>query len=152
MWFDEMLRLTQRLRFVKQTKRQFWAKWMQQVFGWRVLSHKWTKTVRDVSVGDMVLLAEAENDDPTYRMGVMEEVQSGKDGHVRTMNIRYTNPGKAPGEQSPPKSTMRPVHKILFILPADYMFEDGVERTKGDQSRPEPPVGATEDLGLKKVW
>ncbi len=45
----------------------------------------------------MVLLAEAENDDPTYRMGIVDSVKPGEDGHVRTVNIRYTNPGKEPG-------------------------------------------------------
>ncbi len=72
---------------------------MSQVFGGRMLSHKWTKKERDVAAGDVVLLAEAENDDPTYRMGVVDSVKPGEDGHVRTVSIRYTNPGKTPGER-----------------------------------------------------
>ncbi len=42
-----------------------------------MLSHKWTKKGRDVAAGDVVLLAEAENDDPTYRMGIMDSVKPG---------------------------------------------------------------------------
>ncbi len=72
----------------------------------------------------MVLLAEAENDDPTYRMGIVDSVKPGEDGHVRTVNIRYTNPGKGPGERSRPKITTRPIHEIAVIVPVDYVFED----------------------------
>jgi hypothetical protein len=61
---------------------------------------------------DVLLLAEAENDDPTNRMGIVDSVKPGEDRHVRTVNIRYTNPGKTPGERSPPKITTRPIHKI----------------------------------------
>jgi hypothetical protein len=48
---------------------------MSQVFRGRMLSHKWTKKERDVAAGDVVLLAEAENDDPTYRMGIVDSVK-----------------------------------------------------------------------------
>jgi hypothetical protein len=121
--FDEMPKLTQRLQFIEEAKKQFWTKWMSQVFGGRMLSHKWTKKERDVAVGDLVLLAEAENDDPTYRMGVVDSVKPGEDGHVRTVNIRYTNPGKTPEERSPPKFTTRPIHKVAVIVPVGYVFE-----------------------------
>jgi hypothetical protein len=40
------------------------------------------------------------------------------------VNIRYTKPGKGPGEQSPPKTTTRPIHKIEVIVPVDNVFED----------------------------
>jgi hypothetical protein len=124
MRFNEMPKLTQRLQFIEDAKKQFWNKWMSQVFGGRMLSHKWTKKERDVAVGDVVLLAEAENDDPTYRMGVVDSVKPGEDGHVQTVSIRYTNPGKTPEERSPPKITTRPIHKIAVIVPVEYVFED----------------------------
>ncbi len=96
------------------------------------MSHKWTKKERDVAAGDVVLLAEAENDEPTYRMGIVDSVKPGEDGHERTVNIRYTNPGKEPGERSPPKITTRPIHKIAVIVPVDYMFEDDLgSKTNG---------------------
>jgi hypothetical protein len=48
--------LTQRLQFIEEAKWQFWKKWMQQVFSGRMLNHKWTKSVRNVAVGDIVYL------------------------------------------------------------------------------------------------
>jgi len=93
MKFAEAPRLTQRLQFIEEAKRQFWKKWMQQVFSGRMLNHKWTKTVRNLAVGDIVYLAEAENDDPTYRLGQIVEACPGEAGCVRTVRVRYTNPG-----------------------------------------------------------
>ncbi len=134
--FNKAPRLTQRLQFMEETKKQFWHKWMSQVFGGRMLSHKWTKKERDVAARDVVLLAEAENEDPTYRMGIVDSVKPGEDGHVRTVNIRYTNPGKEPGERSPPKITTRPIHKIAVIVPLDYVFEDDFGSRAGEPGLP----------------
>jgi hypothetical protein len=122
--FEGSSQLTRRLQFIEETKKQFWDKWMQQVFKGRVLSHKWKKEKRDVAVGDVVQLAEAENDDPTYRLGVIEEAKKGEDGHVRTVVIRYANPGRTPQERSTAKTTTRPIHKIAVLVPIGYVFED----------------------------
>jgi hypothetical protein len=69
-------------------------------------------------------LAEAKNDDPTYTMGVVEDVKPGEDGCVRTISIWYTNQGKKSKERSPPKVMTRPIHKIAVIVPIRYTFED----------------------------
>jgi hypothetical protein len=122
--FEEAPRLTQRLQFIEEAKKQFWKKWMHQVFSGRMLNHKWTKNVRNVAVGNIVYLAEAENDDPTYRLGQIVEVCPGEDGCVRTVRVQYTNPGKLEGGRSPPKITTRPIHKVAVIMPAGYTFKD----------------------------
>jgi hypothetical protein len=124
MRFEEAPRLTQRLQFIEEAKRHFWKKWMQQVFSGMMLNHKWTKNVRNVAIGDIIYLAEAENDDPTYRLGQIVEACPGEDGCVRTVRVRYTNPGKPEGKRSPPKTTTRPIHKVAVIVPAEYVFED----------------------------
>jgi hypothetical protein len=141
MRFEEAPRLTQRLQFIEEAKRQFWKKWMQQVFSGRMLNHKWTKSVRNVAAGDIVYLAEAENDDPTYRLGQVVEACPGEDGCVRTVRVQYTNPGKPEGKRSPPKTTTRPIHKVAVVVPTEYVFEDdscdntvGSRRPKGDLS------------------
>ncbi len=124
-----------RMKF-DEAKKQFWDKWMRQVISGRMLSHKWAEADRSVAVGDVVYLGEAENDNPTYRLDMVEEVRPGENGCVRTVNIRYTNPGKEPGKQSPPKVTTRPIHKIPMIVPADYVFEDDMGGDKAGQRRP----------------
>ncbi len=116
MMFEEAPRLTQRLQFIEEAKKQFWKKWMQQVFSGRMLSHKWTKNVRNVAVGDIVYLAEAENDDPTNRLSQIVEACPGEDGCGRTVRVQYTNPGKSEGKRSPPKTTTRPIHRSSTCL------------------------------------
>jgi hypothetical protein len=128
--FEGSLQLTRRLQFIEETKKQFWDKWMQQVFKGRVLSHKWKKEKRDVTVGDVVQLAEAENHNPTYRLSVIEEAKKGEDGHVLTVVIRYTNPGRTPQERSKAKTTTRPIHKIAVLVPAGYIFRMIRRRTR----------------------
>jgi hypothetical protein len=124
MRFEEAPCLTQRLQFIEEAGRQFWKKWMQQVFSGRMLSHKWTKNVRNVAVGDIVYLAEAENNDPTYRLGQIVEACPGEDWCVRTVRVQYTNPGKPEGKRSPPKTTTRPIHKVAVVVPVEYSLED----------------------------
>jgi hypothetical protein len=126
MKFKEAPCLTQRLQFIEEAKRQFWKKWMQQVFSGRMLNHKWIKTVRNVAIGDIVYLAEAENDDPTYRLGKIVEACPGEDGCVRTVRVQYTNPGKSEEKRSPPKITTRPIHKVAVVVPVVYVFEDNM--------------------------
>jgi hypothetical protein len=144
--FEEAPHLTQRQQFIEEAKMQFWKKWMQQVFSGRMLNHKWVKTVRNVAVGDVVYLAEAENDDPTYRLGKVVEANPGEDGCVRTVRVQYTNPGKSGGTiRSPPKTTTRPIHKIAVMVPVGYAFEDDVcDNEVG-------PRGRKHNLGAIKV-
>jgi hypothetical protein len=130
MRFEEAPRLTQRLQLIEEAKRQFWKKWMQQVFSGRMLSHKWTKNVRNVAVGDIVYLAEAENDDPTYRLGQIVEACPGEDGCLRTVRVQYTNPGKPEGKRSPPKTTTRPIHKVAVVVPVESSLRTIRETTR----------------------
>jgi len=82
--------------------------------------------VRNVAAGNIVYLAEAENDDATYRLGVVVEANPGEDGCVRTVRVQYTNPGKSDGKRSQPKTTTRPIHKVAVVVPVEYVFEDNV--------------------------
>jgi hypothetical protein len=78
----------------------------------------------------------------------VDSVKPGEDGHVRTVDIRYTNPGKAPGERSPPKITTRPIHKIAVIVPVDYVFED--DRRSGPEGPGFPTLAKMEASGPEK--
>jgi hypothetical protein len=145
MKFEEAPRLTQRLQYIAEAKEQFWKKWMQHVFSGRMLNHKWVKTVRNVAVRDVVYLAEVENDDPTYRLGIVVEANPGEDGCVRTFRGQYTNPGKAGVERSPPKTTTQPIYKIAVIVRAGYVFEDDVSDNEVG------PRGRKSDLGARRA-
>ncbi len=156
--FEESPQLTRRLQYVEEVKRQFWVKWMQQVFQGRVLAQQWRKPKRDVRPGDVVMLAEAEIEDPVYHLGKVESVKTGEDGHVRTVFIQYTNPGRNPQERSPMKVTTRPIHKIAVIVPVDYRFEDdqgppATERGRASrEASPPAEVTRTQELPRSISW
>ncbi len=143
---------------MEEVKRQFWVKWMQQVFQGRVLAQQWRKPKRDVRPGDVVMLAEVEIEDPVYHLGKVESVKTGEDGHVRTVSIQYTNPGRNPQERSPMKVTTRPIHKIAVIVPVDYRFEDdqgppATERGRASrEASPPAEVGRTQELPRSISW
>jgi len=148
---EEAPRLTQRLQFIEEAKRQFWKKWMQQVFSGRMLNHKWTKNVRNVAVGDIVYLAEAENDDPTNRLGQVVEACPGEDGCVRTVRVRYTNPGKSEEKRSPPKTTTRPIHKVAVVVPVEYVFEDDTCDNEVSSRGPKRDLKTKEEIEAAKA-
>ncbi|MFN9900735.1 MAG: hypothetical protein ACK55Z_18540, partial [bacterium] len=62
------------------------------VFSGRMLNQNRVKTMRNIVVSDIVHLGEAENDDPTYRLGKVVETNPREDGCVRTVRVQYTNP------------------------------------------------------------
>jgi hypothetical protein len=156
--FEESPQLTRRLQYVEEVKRQFWAKWMQQVFQGRVLAQQWRKPKRDVMPGDVVMLAEAEVEDPVYHLGKVDSVKTGEDGHVRTVSIQYTNPGRNPQERSPMKVTTRPIHKIAVIVPVDYRFEDDQgpsameQRKTAREASPPPEAARIQELPRSISW
>jgi len=145
--FEESPQLTRRLQYVEEVKRQFWAKWMQQVFQGRVLAQQWRKPKRDVMPGDVVMLAEAEVEDPVYHLGKVDSVKTGEDGHVRTVSIQYTNPGRNPQERSPMKVTTRPIHKIAVIVPAGTLSHGA----KKNRERGQPPTRGRQDTGAAPI-
>jgi hypothetical protein len=124
--FEEAPSLTRRLQHAGEGVKQFWKKWMHLVFQEKLLSRTWRKVKRDVAVGDVVYMLEKDDDDEFCRMGIVEEVKEGSDGHIRTATVRYTNPGGDPQNRSPPKLAVRPIHKLAVIVPADYRFEEDV--------------------------
>jgi hypothetical protein len=116
-----------------------------------MLNHKWTKSVRNVAIRDIVYLAEAENDDPTYRLGQVVEASPGEDGCVRTVRVRYTNPEKPEGKRSLPKTTTRPIHKVAVVVPAEYVFEDDTCDNVVGQRCPKRDLELKEEMETAKV-
>jgi hypothetical protein len=139
--FEEAPSLTRRLQHAGEGVKQFWKKWMHLVFQEKLLSRTWRKVKRNVTVGDVVYMMEKDDDDEFCRMGIVEEVKEGSDGHVRTATVRYTNPGGDPHHRSAPKLAVRPIHKLAVIVPVDYRFEEDVTREQAEPRSKAKPEG-----------
>jgi len=139
--FEEAPSLTRRLQHAEEGVKQFWKKWMHLVFQEKLLSRTWRKAKRNVAVGDVVYMMEKDDDDEFCRMGIVEEVKEGPDGHIRTATVKYTNPGGDPQHRSAPKLAVRPIHKLAVIVPADYRFEEDVAMEQAEPQRKAEPGG-----------
>ncbi len=84
-------------------------------------------------------MMEKDDDDEFCRMGIVEEVKEGPDGHIRTATVRYTNPGGDPRHRSAPKLAVRPIHKLAVIVPVDYRFEEDVQIQNTNTNNLFPP-------------
>jgi hypothetical protein len=62
-----------------------------------------------------------------YQRRRVVEAIPGEDGHVRSVKVEYKNPGTKVFRR-----TLRPIQKIVVIVPADYRFED--DKTGGPEA------------------
>jgi hypothetical protein len=63
---------------------------------------------------------EKDDNDDTYRLGIVDSLKPGEDGLVRTATVRYTNPGGDSTTRSFSKLAVRPIHKLAVIVSAGY--------------------------------
>jgi hypothetical protein len=117
--YDLQPSLTRRLQYVSEITAEFWKKWMAQVFQGHVLSHKWRKSHRDMKVDDLVLIKNENAAGVEYQRGRVKATFPGEDGHVRSAEIEYKNPSEKVF-----RTTVRPIQKLVVIVPVDYRHED----------------------------
>lgn len=131
--FDGRASLTKRLRFLEEIKDEFWRKWFSQVFPNLVPCYKWRTKHRDVQIGDIVLVKDANLLRNEYRLARVGDVITGDDGHVRRVKLLYkilddgrTLPAEAAEDLKKAKfqETERSVQNIVVIVPSDWKEQD----------------------------
>ena len=81
-----------------------------------VPQYKWHKSMRNVQVGDIVLVGEDAIGVGEYKLGQVEDVKVSKDGLVRSCQVRCVS--RTDGKIS--KSLLqRPIHKLCVIVPKE---------------------------------
>ena len=107
---------TKRVRFLQTVVQEFWKKWKVQVFHSLVPQYKWHKSMRNVQVGDVVLIGDDAAIVGEFKLGQVEEVKVSKDGMVRSCRVRCVS--RTEGKIT--KSVLeRPIHKLCVIVPKD---------------------------------
>jgi hypothetical protein len=109
---------------VQQAKEEFWDRWVKEVFPSLLRQQKWFKYKRDTKVGDVVLRKD-ETAGQTYKYARVTKVHVGTDGKVRAADIEYKVPGEARF-----RSTTRPIHKLVLIVPVE---EQVIEEDEGGE-------------------
>ena len=103
-----------RWRCVQYLADQFWDRWRKEYLCYLQLRHKWTKRVRDMKVGDVVLVQDDNASRNDWKKGLIIKTQASKDGQVRQARLKI-NAGR--GEAS---ELTRPIHKLVLLLPSEH--------------------------------
>ena len=123
--FDEKAGLKKRLAFLEDLKREFWTKWIVQVFPHLVPSYRWRKEFRDVKEGDVVLMKTESELQKKYKLALVKKDFVDKDGHVRRVLLSYKNvDGSLDYKGYINKETEWSIHNIIVITPVDWKEED----------------------------
>ena len=88
---------------------QFWVRWKKEYVQNLQKRHKWTTRERNVSVGDIVLVNDADTHRNDWSLGRIEEVTSSSDGKVRRAKVKICKEGNV-------KSYDRPISSFILLL------------------------------------
>jgi len=83
--------LKTRWRRIQELTRHFWNRWLSEYLPTLGSRQKWHKTFRDFKVNDVVLIIDPDTPRGQWPLGRVTKVLSGKDGHVRVVEIKTAN-------------------------------------------------------------
>ena len=86
----------------------FWKRWLHEYVPTLQLRQKWTKTERNLKVGDIVIIIDENAPRNTWSLGRIEETFPGADGLVRTVKVKTKT-----------STLIRPVHKLCLLEAAN---------------------------------
>jgi hypothetical protein len=140
--FEAGKQLTRRFENVQRTQQEFWKRWIEEVFPEMLKQSKWKRDKRDLKVGDIVLRKDETAGGQTYKYAKVVRVHTSADGKVRAADIEY----KLPGE-SVFRTTTRPIHKLVLVVPAEEQAIAGEREEEGDAGAEQPAPLAVEEPG-----
>lgn len=82
----------------------FWRRWTREYLPSLQLRHKWKHPVRNLEVGDVVILADDNRPKKLWPLGRVTETYPGSDGLVRTPKVTTKT-----------TTLVRPVHKLCLL-------------------------------------
>jgi hypothetical protein len=98
---EEYVKPAKRWRRVQQLISQFWKRWIKEFLPSLNIRNKWFHQKRNLKVGDVVLVVEANAKRGDWPLGRITEVRPGADGLVRVVKVKV---GKT--------IYKRPVHRL----------------------------------------
>jgi hypothetical protein len=131
--FETGKKLTRRFENVQRTQQEFWRRWIEEVFPERLKQSKWKQDKRDLKVGDVVLRKDETAAGQTYKYSKVVRVHTSTDGKVRATDIEY----KLPGE-SVFRTTTRPIHKLVLVVPVEEQAAAVGQAERGDAGAGQP--------------
>ena len=115
----------------------FWHRWMMECAPALVIRQKWHVSRRNLSPGDVVMIADSNAVRGEYRLALVDKVKVGQDGKVRSCTLKYKNNSmKAGCEYAGTNYTFvdRGVQRLVLILPFSSEPSDTIEKEELHES------------------
>ena len=107
--FETSSNLCVRQRFCQKIVNAFWKKWTRDFFPSLIVRQKWHTSRRNVKVGDIVIVQDANQMRGKWKLGKVSRADpSLRDGFVRNIEVQYRN-----------NTIQRPVQKVVVLVPVD---------------------------------
>ena len=108
--------LTKRLKYIEEVTDKFWKAWNQLIFPSVVIRPKWHVEVRNLKVGDVVLISNANAVKGDYQLARVSEVYPDDKNRVRQVQVSYKLTGENPKGFT---NVKRDVRRLVLILPVE---------------------------------
>ena len=112
------LAMSARYRVVSHVASSFWQRWCTFVGPSLVTRQKWHQVKRNISIGDLVMIADMGKIKGKYKLGVVTSTNSSGDGLVRSATVQYFN-RKGVSEKWSPEQVVRSIQRLSLILPVE---------------------------------
>ena len=117
-----------RYEFVQRIIDVFWRKRTRDLFLSLIVRQNWHTARRNVLLGDVVLIQDANQVRGNWKLGIVSQTDPGDDGKVRNVEVQYKNPKP---EEAVEKcqgrgyvTVQRPAHRLIVLVPADNKSEE----------------------------
>ena len=118
--FKDTTNSRRRLYCIQRIIDSFWRKWSSAYFPSLFQRPKWHQSVRNMKVGDIVIIQDKFLQRNQWKLGKLTEVFYGIDGKVRRAKVRYVNPSS-----NSPIEIERLIQRPLVILAVEkYVAEE----------------------------
>ena len=104
--------VSRRTKYVQEVVSKFWKNWYQSIFPSLVIRPKWHVEVRNLEIGDLVMVADQNAIRGDYRLALVSEVYPDHKGRVRQVQVSYKL-----SDSNKYTSVKRDVRKLVLILP-----------------------------------
>ena len=112
--FDQNVNTRKRYLFTQQLADVYWKKWTAYYFPSLIIQSKWYHDKRNMMIGDVVLIQDANNLRGQWKLGKISRIYPGIDGKVRRVKVQYKLP-----KHNSFINLERPVQRLVLIIPAD---------------------------------
>jgi hypothetical protein len=119
-WLPQESKLAVRFQVVQKLIDSFWKRWTELCAPSLVFQRKWNTSTRNLRPGDVVVVADKNSLRGEYRLGLVKESYTGRDGKVRRVKLMYKS-FKCNDKiyKATETTVIRAVQRLALLVPVD---------------------------------